>query len=126
MKKVVYDSGVLIAAERNDRRVWAQHRVRLEAGVIPMVPAAVLAQVSRSPKQLQMRRLLRGCDVVAFDEASAHAAGRLLALTDTRDVVDAAVAQLCSKHQADVVSGDAGDLRRLLSAARAKSSVIDS
>jgi hypothetical protein len=72
-----------------------------------------------------MRRLLRGCDVVDFDEAAAHAAGRLLALTDTRDVVDAAVADLCSKHQADVVTGDARDLRPLLSAARAKCSVFD-
>lgn len=72
-----------------------------------------------------MRRLLRGCEVVAFDEASAHATGRLLALTNTVDVVDAAVAHVGSKHHADVVSGDPADIRRLLSAARAKSRVIE-
>jgi hypothetical protein len=125
MRKVVYDSGVLVAADRNERGVWAEHRVRLEAGIIPMVPAPVVAQVSRSPKQAQMRRLLRGCEVVAFDEASAHATGRLLALTKTVDVVDAAVAHVGSKHNADVVSGDPADIRRLLSAARAKSRVIE-
>ena len=125
MRNVIYDSGVLVAADRNKRQVWAEHRVRLEAGIVPMVPASVVAQSSRSPKQAQLRRLLRGCEVVPFDEASAHAAGRLLALTKTTDIVDAAVAQLASKHHADVVSGDPDDIRRLLSAARAKSTVID-
>jgi hypothetical protein len=72
-----------------------------------------------------MRRLLRGCEVVPFDEVSAHAAGRLLALTKTADVVDAAVAHLGSKHHADVVSGDPHDIRRLLLASRAKSRVIE-
>lgn len=124
MKKVVYDSGVLVAADRNERRVWADHRVRLEAGIAPLVPAPVVAQASRSPKQAQMRRLLRGCEVVPFDETSAHAAGRLLALTRTTDIADAAVAQLASKHHADIVSSDPDDIRRLLSAARAKSQVF--
>ena len=73
MMNVVYDAGALVAAERNDRRLWADHRVRLEAGVVPVVPAPVVAQVSRSPRQAQLRRLLRGCDVPALDEATAHA-----------------------------------------------------
>jgi hypothetical protein len=125
MKSVVYDAGVLIAAERSKRRVWAEHRVRLEAGLVPMIPAAVLAQVSRSPKQAQMRRLLRGCEVVAFDEVPAHAAGALLGKTRTRDVIDASVAELSSRKQADVVSDDADDIRRLLAAAKAKTSILD-
>jgi len=33
---VVYDAGVLIAADRNDREVWADHRARLELGVVPL------------------------------------------------------------------------------------------
>ncbi|HKU38526.1 MAG TPA: hypothetical protein VJR89_10275, partial [Polyangiales bacterium] len=64
MKKVVYDTGVLIAADRNQRRTWAAHKVRLESGVVPLVPAPVVAQASRSPEQVQMRRLLRGCEIV--------------------------------------------------------------
>src|SRR5262245_34145935 len=104
MKPTVYDAGVLIAADRSERRVWAEHRVRLEAGVVPLVPAPVVAQASRSSRQVQMRRLLRGCEVVGFDEAAAHAAGALLGKTRTKDVVDAAVAVLAAKHSADVVS----------------------
>ena len=125
MKAVVYDAGVLIAADRSKRRVWAEHRIRLEAGVIPMVPASVVAQVSRSPKQAQMRRLLRGCEVVAFDEAAAHAAGALLGKTRTRDVIDASVAELSIRKLADVVSDDADDIRRLLAAASARASILD-
>jgi predicted nucleic acid-binding protein len=99
--------------------------VRLEAGIVPMVPTPVVAQASRSPKQAQLRRLLRGCEVIPLDESSAHAAGRLLALTKTSDVVDAAVAQLAAKHHADVVTSDPEDLRRLLAAARAKGRAIN-
>jgi hypothetical protein len=125
MKPVVYDAGVLIAADRSQREVWAEHRVRLEAGQVPMVPAPVVAQVSRSPKQAQLRRLLRGCEVVAFHEAAAHAAGVLLGKTRTRDVVDASVAELSIRKHADIVSDDADDIRRLLAAANAKRSILD-
>jgi hypothetical protein len=31
---VVYDAGVLLAADKNDRAVWAEQRVRLSAGII--------------------------------------------------------------------------------------------
>ena len=125
MKPVVYDTGVLIAADRSQRRTWAEHRVRLEAGVVPMVPSPVVAQASRSPKQAQMRRLLRGCEVVPFNEALAHTAGSLLGKARTKDVVDASVAVLSIQHGADVISDDADDIGRLVSVARAKVSIVD-
>ena len=39
MAGITYDTGVLIAAERGDRRVWALHRRSLERGMVPTVPA---------------------------------------------------------------------------------------
>jgi hypothetical protein len=81
-----------VAADRNSRSAWVEHRVRLEAGILPVVPAPVVAQVSRSPRQVQLRRLLRGCEVVSLTEQRAHSAGRLLGLAGSRDVVDAVVA----------------------------------
>ena len=125
MRPVVYDAGVLIAGDRSERRTWAEHRLRLEAGVVPLVPAPVVAQASRSPKQVQMRRFLRGCEVVPFDEAAAHTAGSLLGKTRTKDVVDASVAVLSIRYGADVVSDDSADIRRLLSVARAKVSILE-
>jgi predicted nucleic acid-binding protein len=124
VKPVVYDAGVLIAAERSERRIWADHRVRLEAGQVPLVPAPVVAQVSRAPDQAQLRRLLRGCDVIPFAEADAHQAGALLGKSRTTDVVDGAVAALAIRRQAEVVSSDVSDIARLLAAARSKLGVV--
>src|ERR1035438_8603640 len=78
MTPVVYDAGVVVAADRSGRAVWADHRVRLESVLVPVVPAPVVAQVSRSAAQVQLRRLLRGCEVEALTGDAAHAAGYLL------------------------------------------------
>jgi predicted nucleic acid-binding protein len=125
MTPVVYDAGVLVAADRNVRAVWADHRIRLEAGIIPVVPAPVIAQASRSPAQVQLRRLLRGCEILPLTEQKADAAGALMGRAATRDVVDAVVAQAAADLDADVVTGDHADIRRLLQAADATSHIID-
>lgn len=121
---VVYDAGALVAAERDERRFWAEHLARLELGIAPLVPAPVLAQVSRSPRQVPLRRLLRGCEVVPFDERAAHAAGALLAKARSRDVVDAAVVVLAIERRADIVTSDPEDMARLLGAARTRRRVV--
>jgi hypothetical protein len=96
MTAVVYDAGVLVAADKNDRRAWAEHKARLELGFVPLVPAPVLAQVSRSPQQVQLRRFLTGCAVVPLGESEAHEAGRLLGKARTADVIDAFVVTTAS------------------------------
>jgi len=108
---VVYDAGVLIAAERNDRAVWADHRTRLELGIVPVTTAPIVAQVSRSGRQVQLHRLLRGCDVVAFTQA--HAVGALLGATGSADVVDAHVVLVAAASGASVLSSDKDDLSPL-------------
>jgi predicted nucleic acid-binding protein len=125
MTPVVYDAAVLVAADRDRRSVWAEHRVRLEAGLVPVVPAPVVVQVSRSPTQVQLRRLLRGCEVVSLTEQRAHSAGRLLSRVGSRDVVDAVVADMAAELRADVVTSDRADIRRLLDAAEAPGRIID-
>jgi predicted nucleic acid-binding protein len=125
MSPVVYDAGVLVEADRNVRAVWADHRIRLEAGIIPVVPAPVIAQVSRSPAQVQFRRLLRGCEIIPLTEQQAHAAGELMGRAATRDVVDAVVACTAADLRADIVTGDRADVRRLLQAAVAPGQIID-
>jgi predicted nucleic acid-binding protein len=125
MTPVVYDAAVLIAADRNARTVWAEHRVRLEAGIVPMVPSPVVVQVSQSPTQVQLRRLLRGCEVVDLTEQRAHSAGQLLGRAGSRDVVDAVVAATAAELRADVVTSDRADIRRLLDAAESSVQIID-
>lgn len=109
----VYDAGVLIAADRDDRVVWADHRARLEAGLVPLTTAPVVAQVSRSPRQAQLRRFLRGCDVVGFEPDQAHTVGALMAKTGTTDVIDAHVAVTAAQTGATVITSDPDDLRAL-------------
>jgi predicted nucleic acid-binding protein len=113
---VVYDAAVLVAADRDERRAWAEHKVRLELGVVPLVPAPVVAQVSRSPQQAQLRRFLTGCSVVPLGESEAHEAGRLLGMTRTADVVDAVVVTTALRQNATILTGDPDDIKRLLRA----------
>jgi hypothetical protein len=112
---VVYDAGLLLAAERGNREVWADHRARLELGIVPATTAPVVAQVSRSPHQAQLRRLLRGCHVEALAPEQAHAVGALLGRAGTADVVDAHVILAAAQRGATVLTSDPGDLRRLSS-----------
>jgi predicted nucleic acid-binding protein len=125
MTRAVYDAGALVAADRNDREFWLDHRVRLEQGIVPVVSAAVVAQVSRSTRQVSLRRLLKGCDVVVLDEDVAHRAGRLLGAAGTADVVDATVAVVAADLGAVVYTGDRGDIECLLASTGSAAVVKD-
>lgn len=112
----VYDAGVLLAADRNDRAAWADHRARLELGMVPTTTAPVVAQASRADRQVQLRRFLRGCDVKAFRAAEAHDVGALLGASGSTDVVDAHVVLVAGASAATVVTSDPDDLSLLAGA----------
>lgn len=107
---VVYDAGVLVAADRNDRTVWAAHRVRLELGIVPVTTAPVVAQVSRSPRQAPLRQFLRGCHVAPFTSEQCHQVGALLGVAGRSDVVDAHVIVTAAALRSSVRTGDEYDL----------------
>ena len=113
MAGITYDAGALIAAERNDRRLWALHRRALERGIVPTVPAGVLAQGWRGGPQAQMSGLLAGCRIEDFDEARARSAGAACGVAGTSDVVDAAVVVGAAARRNLVVTSDPGDLTLL-------------
>ena len=124
MTTVVYDAAVLVAADRNERRAWAEHKARLELGVVPLVPAPVVAQVSRSPQQAQLRRFLTGCVVVPLGETEAHEAGRLLGMSKTSDVVDAVVVTTAAQQKATILTGHPDDMKRLVRASGREVAVV--
>lgn len=109
----VYDAGVFVAAERDDRDVWADHRARLELGLIPQTTAPVVSQVSRSPRQVQLRRMLRGCDIVGFAPDDSHEVGALVGKASTSEVVDAHLVVVASRRRATVLTTDVEDMRHL-------------
>jgi predicted nucleic acid-binding protein len=121
---VVYDAAVLVSVDRNDRRAWAEHKARLELGIVPSVPAPVVAQVSRSSQQAQLRRFLTGCAVVPLGESEAHEAGRLLGKTRTADIVDAVVVTTAVRQKAMILTSDPDDIRRLVEASGREITVI--
>lgn len=118
---VAYDAGALIAAERSDRALWADHRVRLELGLVPMTTAPVVAQVSRSPRQVQLRRFLRGCIVTPFATDEAEAVGALMATARTSDVVDAHLVLVSAERIDSILTSDVGDIELLVGAASSES-----
>jgi predicted nucleic acid-binding protein len=114
---VVYDAGALIAAERSNRALWAEHRARLELGLVPVTTAPVIAQVSRSAKQAQLRRFLRGCEVASFVDEDAHEVGALANKARTSDVVDVHVVVVAHRRGFGIVTSDQDDLGPIVSAA---------
>jgi predicted nucleic acid-binding protein len=115
---VVYDAGALIGAERSDRAIWAEHRARLELGLIPATTAPVVAQVSRSGRQVQLRRFLRGCDIVAFAGDDAHHIGALAGRSGSADVVDVHIVATAHRRGFGVVTSDLDDLEPISDALR--------
>ena len=113
--RVVYDAGALVGADRNDRAIWADHRERVKLGIIPIVTSPVIAQVSRSTRQVHLRRFLHGCFVEPFRASDAHSVGALLARANTSDVVDGHVAVVAASADAAVLTSDPNDLRHLSS-----------
>ncbi len=124
MAGVTYDTGVLIAAERGDRRVWALHRRALERGSAPTVPVGVLVEAWRGRPELS--RLLSGCAVEALTEQPARAAGELLAGCSL-DVgaVDASVVEGALRRADVVVTSNRAHLAALADGARKGLDIID-
>jgi predicted nucleic acid-binding protein len=118
---VVYDTGALLAAERNKPALWEFHVEVLAAGVRPIVPVVVLAQAWRGGPQHNLSRLLRGCRVLPDTEDIGRAAGTACAATATSDVVDAiVVATAVRLGGALVVTSDPSDLEHLAGSLGAK------
>jgi hypothetical protein len=115
---VTYDSGALIAAERNERRMWARHRAFLTSRVVPTVPAGVVAQTWKGgSRQAMLSRLLVGCDIEPLDNDQARRVGPLATKAATTDIVDASVVEGALRRVDLVISSDREDLRSIAAAA---------
>jgi hypothetical protein len=118
MAGVTYDTGALVAADRNDRQMWALHAGYLHEEVVPMVPAPVLAQAWRGgARQARVARLLQMCDVESLSEGLAKHVGVLAGRAKHDDVVDVAVVEGAVRRGDAVVTSDAGHVRKIAAAA---------
>jgi predicted nucleic acid-binding protein len=111
---VTFDTGGLIALDRNDRRVLALVARATERGMRITIPATALAQAMRNPaKQACLSRIIRqaSTDLIPLGGPDATAVGLLLARTATADIVDAHVVVCAQRAGQAVVTSDADDLR---------------
>ena len=112
-----YDSGALIAAERGDVTIWRMHNDMVSAGVRPVVPAGVLAQVWRGGgRQALLAQMLKQCQVEPLEEGMAKQVGVALQKAEKSDVVDASVVVSAIGRGDTVVTSDPRDIQYLLDA----------
>ena len=120
MGGVTYDTGALVAAERNNRRMWALHAGYLAEEVIPTVPAAVLAQSWRGgSRQASLSRLLRMCDTEPMSENLAKEVGVLAGKSGHDDIVDVSVVEGAVRRGDAVVTSNVTHIRTIAEAAGA-------
>ena len=108
---ITYDTGVLIAAERKEERVWRFHRHLVDQGVEPTVPAGVLAQAWRGgSRQYWLTKFLSRCRIEALDESLARRIGVICHRFGVTVVVDTSVVAGASQRGDEVVTGDRRDV----------------
>ena len=125
MAGLTYDSGALIAAERNDRRFWAIHIRAMERGILPVAPTVILAQAWRGGPQSSLARLLHGCWIESLSEEAARQAGYALARSGTSDVPDATIVVSARQRLDAVVTGDRADIELVAQAFSWRPNIID-
>ena len=125
MSGITYDTGAVIAADRDERRIWVLHRRALERGESPTVPAGALGQAWRGGPQPTLSRLLAGCQVEILSEALARAAGALLAVAKRSDLIDASVAVGALARGDVIVSSDRTDIEALIDASGRRLPIVD-
>lgn len=117
MAGVTYDTGALIAAERNDRRMWALHAAFLAEEVVPVVPAPVLAEAWRGgPRQASLARLLAMCDVEEMSVQQAQDVGVLAGKADHDDIVDVTVVEGAARRGDAVVTANRSHIEKIAKA----------
>ena len=118
---IVFDTGALLALEREDRGMWTRLREAVKADIPAIVPVGALAQAWRGgPRQARLARAVSDLEPASFDEV-ALAAGELCGRAGTADVVDASVALVAARPDVTrLYTSDPKDMRLLLRAAGRK------
>jgi hypothetical protein len=121
MTGVTYDTGALIAADRNNRTMWALHASFLAAGIAPTVPAPVLAEAWRGgAKQANLARFLALCNIEALAEDQAKAVGVLGGKSGHDDIVDITVVEGAIRRSDAVVTSNPTHITLIADAVRVR------
>jgi predicted nucleic acid-binding protein len=109
------DAGALIAYERGDARIREILTVAYARGLVPTIPAIVLAEVWRGDaKDARVARLLKASSIEIVDEQLARAAGNLRRSTPGSGTIDACIAVGVRRRLDAIATSDPKDMRMLL------------
>jgi hypothetical protein len=118
---VTYDTGALIAADRDDRAMWALHAGFLAEEVTPTVPSPVIARAWRGGgRQANLSRFLALCEVEDLTFERAKAVGVLAGRAGHDDIVDVTVVEGAIRRGDAVITSDATHIRALSDAVQAR------
>ena len=121
MNGVTYDTGALVAADHNDRRMWALHAGFLAEEVSPTVPAPVLAEAWRGgSRQASLARFVALCSLEPMSEQHARSVGVLAGKANHDDIVDVAVVEGAIRRHDAIVTSNESHIRTIADAVRAK------
>src|SRR5487761_1722893 len=115
---VTYDTGALIAGDRNDRRMWALHVGFIAEEGAPLVPAPVVAEAWRGgSRQASLARMLAGCGIEEMTADQARRVGELAGRADHEDVVDVAVVEGATRRHDDIIpTSNESHIRKIIKA----------
>lgn len=125
MAGITLDAGALIAAERGTARFWGYWKKAVADGVPVVVPASVLAEAWRGPRNARMAMVLRGCRVEPLTPLLARRAGELCGRAGSQDSVDAIVVTSAALRGDAIITSDPADLRQLVTVLGRRIDVID-
>lgn len=117
-KRLILDSGAVIALSRNDERARAALAAAREAGVAVTIPSVVIAETLRgSAKDAPANRVIKVVgEIAAADEVTGRLAGGLLGAARSTATVDAVVvAAAIQAGGGAILTGDPDDLGQLAS-----------
>jgi hypothetical protein len=107
MNGVTYDTGALIAADRNDRKMWALHAGFLAEETVVTVPSVVVAEAWRGgSRQANLARLLALCEVEELSYRQARDVGMLAGKAGHDDISDVAVVEGAVRRNDAVITSN--------------------
>lgn len=112
MSTVTLDTGALIALERRRQRIWQVVNRAHELGIVPVVPADVVAEWWRGRTDVR-EHILASVTVEPLSHALARLAGEAVAHVRGATTVDAIVMASAAQRGDAVYTSDVGDLERL-------------
>ncbi|HSB85875.1 MAG TPA: hypothetical protein VLD86_06180 [Ilumatobacteraceae bacterium] len=118
---ITYDTGALIAADRNDRAMWSLHAGFLAEEVTPTVPVPVVAEAWRGgSRQANLARFLALCVIEDMDVEQAKAVGVLAGKASHDDIVDVTVVEGAIRRHDAIVTSNPSHIRSIADAVRAR------